>query len=60
MEHDNIVKLYDYTETNDEYLLYMEYCDKGDYLAQKILEVNLIKTGQNIMMLIDPHPNRKK
>ena len=37
MNHENIVKLYDYTETEDEYLLYMEFCDKGDYLAHKIV-----------------------
>lgn len=39
MQHDNIVKLYDYTETDDEYILFMEFCDKGDYLANKILNV---------------------
>jgi serine/threonine protein kinase len=39
MSHDNIVKLFEYTETKDEYLLYMEYCDKADHLAAKILEV---------------------
>lgn len=33
MFHDNIVELYDYTETKDEYVLYMEYCDKADYLS---------------------------
>jgi hypothetical protein len=40
MDHSNIVKLYDYTETKEEYVLYMEYCDKADYLPFKILEVN--------------------
>jgi len=39
MDHDNIVKLFDYTETKEEYVLYMEFCDRADYLAQKILEV---------------------
>lgn len=39
MEHENVVKLFDYTETSDEYVLYMEYCDRADYLAAKILEV---------------------
>lgn len=37
MNHDNIVKLFDYTETQDEYVLYMEYCDRADYLTDKIL-----------------------
>ena len=39
MHHSNIVKLYDYTETKEEYMLFMEYCDRADYLAAKILEV---------------------
>jgi len=41
MSHSNIVKLYDYTETKEEYMLFMEYCDRADYLASKILEVNV-------------------
>lgn len=40
MDHDNVVKLYEYTETQDEYVLYMEYCDKANYFADKILEVS--------------------
>ena len=39
MHHPNVVKLYDYTESPDEYQLYMEYADQGDYLCQKILDV---------------------
>lgn len=42
MLHENVVELYDYTETKDDYVLYMEYCDRADYLSQKILEVSLI------------------
>eukprot|EP00347_Sterkiella_histriomuscorum_P022527 403338154 len=38
LHHENIVKLFDYTETKQDYILYMEYCDKADYLPQKILE----------------------
>jgi hypothetical protein len=40
MTHDNVVELFDYTETKNEYVLYMEYCDKADYLTQKIHEVS--------------------
>lgn len=42
MKHSNIVELYNYTETEDEYVLFMEYCDKASYFANKILEVIMI------------------
>lgn len=42
MNHSNVVKLFDYTETNDEYILYMEYCDKANHLAEKVLDVSLM------------------
>jgi len=38
MNHRNVVKLLEYTETKDEYVLYLEYCDKADYFSEKILE----------------------
>lgn len=38
MNHSNIVKLYNYCETKDNFHLYLEYCDKEAYLANKILE----------------------
>ena len=40
MSHPNIVKLYDYSDTPEEYQLFMEYADKGDYLCKKIIEVS--------------------
>lgn len=40
MQHENVVELFDYTETKNEYVLYMEYCDQADYLAKKIHEVS--------------------
>ena len=43
MDHENIVKLYEYTETKSDYVLYMEYCDHPDYLSNKILEVSKMK-----------------
>lgn len=42
MKHQNIVELYDYTETSDEYLLYMEFCDKASHFADKISEVTYL------------------
>lgn len=40
MDHQNIVKLYDSVETKNEYVMYMEYCDKASQLSEKINEVN--------------------
>lgn len=48
MKHENIIKLYEYRETQDEYQLYMEYANKGEFLAKKILEVFLY-----ILLIID-------
>lgn len=39
MNHENVVKLYDTVETQKEYVMYMEYCDKANQLADKINEV---------------------
>lgn len=38
--HDNIVKLYDKNETENEFQMYMEYCDKADSLTEKVREVS--------------------
>ncbi len=40
MQHENVVQLYEYTETPEEYVLFLEYCDRADYLSTKILEVS--------------------
>ena len=34
------MKLYDSYETDAEYQMYMEYCDKADHLTEKIREVS--------------------
>jgi serine/threonine protein kinase len=39
MDHENVVKLYETVETQKEYVMYMEYCDKANQLADKINEV---------------------
>jgi hypothetical protein len=44
MRHPNIIRLYDYAESEKEYQLYMEYAERGDYLCDKILEVST-RTG---------------
>ena len=57
MDHDNIVKLYDHTETESEHIMYMEYCDKANYLADKILEV--IPFSHLLSLFIAPYSNQK-
>jgi hypothetical protein len=42
MRHPNIIRLYDYAESEKEYQLYMEYAEKSDYLCEKILEVSTL------------------
>ena len=39
----NVVKLFADRETEKDYQIYMEYCDKSGYLADKILEVRKLK-----------------
>jgi len=35
--HDNVVKLYEYTETDDSYVIFMEYCNDAENLDNKIV-----------------------
>jgi serine/threonine protein kinase len=42
MSHPNVIKLYDYAETDQEYSLYMEFADRSDYLCAKILDVSIV------------------
>ena len=36
LSHENIIELYNYTETEAEYILLMEYADKENFLSEKI------------------------
>ena len=68
MNHNNIVKLYDQHETETEYQMYMEYCDKADSLTEKIREVSsntFIVNKQNdnnmyILQKLTPVGNNQK
>ena len=41
MDHPNIVKAYNYTETDKNYCLFMEYAGYGsDYLSRRVLTKN--------------------
>jgi serine/threonine protein kinase len=46
LDHENLVKLYDYTETEDNIELFMEFCNDAQYLEQLIDEVRLVVTWQ--------------
>lgn len=38
--HNNVVKLYDHAETDAEFQMYMEYCDKANGLTEKVRDVS--------------------
>ena len=40
LRHDNVVKLHEYTEAEDEFVLFMEYCNDAEYFDNKIVEVS--------------------
>ncbi len=39
LKHPNVVQLYEYTETDDDFRIFMEYMNMPDYLSEKIEEV---------------------
>ena len=41
LKHENIVELYDYTETEKEIVLFMEYCNDACYFEEKIENVTI-------------------
>ena len=42
--HDNIVKLHEYTESEEQFVLFMEYCNDAEYFDNKIVEVSTRKS----------------
>lgn len=43
MNHPNIVKLYEYTETDEDIRIFMEYMNMSDYLEEKIHDVSSLR-----------------
>lgn len=39
LNNERVIKLYEYTETEEEYRLFLEYMNFPDYLADKLEEV---------------------
>jgi len=44
LKHENIVELYDYTESEKEFVLLMEYCNDANYFQDKIEDVSAVLT----------------
>ena len=40
LNHDCVVKLHEYTESDDQFVLFMEYCNDAEYFDNKIVEVS--------------------
>ena len=43
LSHENVVKLYNYTENENEFVLLMEYCNDANYFEEKLEHVNTIR-----------------
>ena len=41
LKHENVVELYDYTESEREFVLFMEYCNDANYFQEKIEDVRI-------------------
>lgn len=52
LRHDNVVQLHEYTESEDQFVLFMEYCNDAAYFDDKIVEVS----SPNQIQLTPPSP----
>ena len=43
LSHDNVVRLHEYTESEDEFVMFMEYCNDAEYFDNKIVEVSQLE-----------------
>lgn len=43
LKHENVVELYDYTESEKEFVLLMEFCNDANYFQDKIEDVSEIQ-----------------
>lgn len=41
LSHDCVVKLHEYTESEDQFVLFMEYANDAEYFDNKIVEVRI-------------------
>ena len=41
LNHDCVVKLHEYTESEDQFVLFMEYANDAEYFDSKIVEVRI-------------------
>jgi hypothetical protein len=52
-KHDNVIELYEYTENEEEFVMYMEYANDPNYFANKIVEVR--NHPKILLMLLQEH-----
>lgn len=55
LRHDNVVKLHEYTESDEAFVLFMEYCNDAAYFDDKIIEVSLPHTDCPALLTAPSH-----
>lgn len=56
LHHENIVELYDYTESETEFVLLMEYCNDANYFQDKIEDVRIYVLANRVNHVeVDAH-----
>ncbi|MFS8160498.1 MAG: hypothetical protein ACMG6E_09905 [Candidatus Roizmanbacteria bacterium] len=55
MKFENIVELYDYTENDEEIVLLMEYCNDANYFQEKIEEVSITPSLNDVLRYSNCH-----
>ena len=40
LKHDNVVKLHEYTESEEDFVIFMEYCNDANYFDDKLVNVS--------------------
>ena len=53
--NDNIVRLHEYTESEDQFVLFMEYCNDAEYFDNKIVEVSQVIAPFQTQKLVVGH-----
>lgn len=51
LNHDNVVKLHEYTESEEQFVLFMEYANDAEYFDNKIVEVSNITSDRYFLPL---------
>ena len=57
LKHENVVELYDYTESDKEFVLLMEYCNDANYFQDKLEEVSSASMDSKMSSIIEAFTN---